>query len=479
MKPDISVSCSAQICILTDGLDRGNFAEQPCIQNERGSVRFKVSTLQVIAGAILATLLSAYIVCLQELPAQATPTTQTLNMVGGNIDAQHPQGSADPYTDVSIDNGVTWMPAILSGGGHPYNRPAGVNSWLNCQSVTQYPWDACTQAVASQTPGASVRALFRYRFYIAADYFQGSLGGEFNVDNYAKFYLNGVDSSKCFLGCTDNGGLGIASWYGQTRTVEALNGNSRQSVNSLLQAGWNTFYVELLDTGGQSGITYNLNLQIQSSYAITVAAPGTLVTFDPQQGTASATSESIAYQQALSSITMPTAQRSGYTFDGWFTAPTGGTLVTPTYAASTIPVADMTLYAHWTRQPNVLTYDGQGGAPGVATQDVAYGQPLSSITLTTAQRSGYTFDGWYTASTGGVLVDSAYAAATTPAGPLTLYARWTAVPDVVVAASTNTQSALAITGTSFEQQLQLAITLLGLGIATLTTAILRRRYRAV
>lgn len=426
----------------------------------------------------MATLLSVYLVCLQVVPAEATPTTQTLNMIGGNTDAQHPVGSADPYTDVSIDNGVTWQPAILSGGGHPWAKPAGVNSWLNCQSVTQYPWDACTQAVASLTPGASVRALFRYRFYIAADYYQGSLGGEFNEDNYAKFFLNGVDASHCFLGCAENGGLGFSSWYGQTKTVEGVNGGQRKSVDSLLQAGWNTFYVELLDTGGQSGITYNLNLQIQSSYAITVAAPGTLVTFDPQQGTASAASATVAYQQALSSITMPTAQRTGFTFEGWFTQPTGGTLVTPTYAAATVPLADMTLYAHWTQNPNVLTYDGQGGTPTLLTQDVAYGQPLSSVALASATRSGFTFDGWYTASTGGVLVDPTYAAATTPTGPLTLYARWTAIP-VVISASTNTQSVLAHTGIGFEKQIQLAISLLGLGLAALLTAFMRRRYREV
>ena len=43
---------------------------------------------------------------------------------------------------------------------------------------------------------------------------------------------------------------------------------------------------------------------------------------------------------------LPTATRSGYTFDGWYTSTTGGDQITST---STVSVsADQTLYAHWT-----------------------------------------------------------------------------------------------------------------------------------
>lgn len=416
-------------------------------------------------------------------PAAATVSTQTLFMVGGNTDATHPQGSYDPFTDVSIDNGVTWRPAVLSGGGHPWSKPAGTNSWLNCQSVTQYPWDACTQAVASSTPGASVRALFRYRFYIAADYAQGSLGGEFNVDNFAKFFLNGVDASHCFLGCADNGGLGIASWYGQTRTIVNLNGGQRASVNSLLQSGWNTFYVELLDTGGQSGIIYNLDLTIQSATPITVAAPGTLVSFDPQQGTSSSLSASLANGQALSVLSMPTATRSGFVFDGWFTAPTGGTLVDSAYAAATVPTTDITLYAHWSLPPTPVTFDPQQGTSTSTSASVANGQALSTITFPTATRAGFNFEGWFTAASGGTLADATYAAATVPSAPLTLYAQWTPAPvstspaTVVVSpgATSAELSTLAETGTASESWGLGALSILALGTLFVLIAVRRRR----
>ncbi len=42
--------------------------------------------------------------------------------------------------------------------------------------------------------------------------------------------------------------------------------------------------------------------------------------------------------------TLPTSTREGYLFDGWFTAPDGGTQI----SAATVPTANVTYYAHWT-----------------------------------------------------------------------------------------------------------------------------------
>ena len=69
------------------------------------------NTLTVISLAALALGLSI-------APANATTVTQTVTILGGVIDAQHPQGSEDPYTETSTDNGLTWHPAYLV-GSHP------------------------------------------------------------------------------------------------------------------------------------------------------------------------------------------------------------------------------------------------------------------------------------------------------------------------------------------------------------------------
>ncbi len=70
-------------------------------------------------------------------------------------------------------------------------------------------------------------------------------------------------------------------------------------------------------------------------------AQGLVVTFDANGGTASVASREVETGAAVGEL--PTAARSGYTFDGWYTEASGGTKVT----SETVVTADMTLYAHW------------------------------------------------------------------------------------------------------------------------------------
>jgi uncharacterized repeat protein (TIGR02543 family) len=66
-----------------------------------------------------------------------------------------------------------------------------------------------------------------------------------------------------------------------------------------------------------------------------------------------------------------------------------------------------------------VTFDANGGsAPSPATKSVAHNAEVGS--LATATYAGYSFDGWYTAITGGVQVT----ASTVVTGSVTWYARW-------------------------------------------------------
>ncbi|MFV0529437.1 MAG: InlB B-repeat-containing protein, partial [Lachnospiraceae bacterium] len=118
--------------------------------------------------------------------------------------------------------------------------------------------------------------------------------------------------------------------------------------------------------------------------------------------------------------TLPTATRTGYTFKGWFTSATGGTEVT---AATVVRTASAhTLYAQWTANKYNVTFNGTGGTLSAATKEVTFATAYG--TLPTATRTGYTFDGWFTAATGGTKVTAATLVSTTSAH--TLYAQWTA-----------------------------------------------------
>ena len=115
--------------------------------------------------------------------------------------------------------------------------------------------------------------------------------------------------------------------------------------------------------------------------------------------------------------------RAGYDFVGWFTAATGGTQVTSSTTYTT--AGNSTIYAHWTAKKYTITAQGNGGKwgndtskSGTVTYNGKYWIPNNPT------RAGYSFDGWYTAASGGtkVTTDTTY----TTAGNSTIYAHWKA-----------------------------------------------------
>ncbi len=91
------------------------------------------------------------------------------------------------------------------------------------------------------------------------------------------------------------------------------------------------------------------NATVELSFTVT-AAPTYTVTFNPNGGTVSETSRSVAPGTAVGAL--PTPTRSGsYSFDGWYTAASGGVQI----SASTTVSETVTYHAHW-------TYTGGGGS---------------------------------------------------------------------------------------------------------------------
>lgn len=144
------------------------------------------------------------------------------------------------------------------------------------------------------------------------------------------------------------------------------------------------------------------------------------VTWNPNGGSVSPTSTTKTHGSTLG--TLPTPTRAAdvqytYTFKGWFTAATGGTQV----SASTTVTGNVTYYAQWaaTSRSYTATFNGNGGStPSPSTITKTYGSELG--TLPTCSRTGYTFLGWYTASSGGTKISST----TKITGTVTYYAQW-------------------------------------------------------
>jgi uncharacterized repeat protein (TIGR02543 family) len=115
-----------------------------------------------------------------------------------------------------------------------------------------------------------------------------------------------------------------------------------------------------------------------------------------------------------------TPTRSGYTFNGWFAASTGGSAITFPYTHA--QTADFTLYAQWTANTLAVTYNSQSGS-SISNGSTSTGGSIES-SPGTPTRNGYTFNGWFAASTGGSAITFPYTHAQT--ADFTLYAQWTA-----------------------------------------------------
>lgn len=176
-------------------------------------------------------------------------------------------------------------------------------------------------------------------------------------------------------------------------------------------------------------------------------------------GTGSTASKSVAFDSSPG--TMPKPTRTGYTLAGWYTAASGGTKVANADGSFISNVSgytdsntrwkrstETTLYAQWTANKYTITANANGGTNAAkdgwtlasdsktSTMSFTYDQAASAMPI--ASRTGYTLNGWYTATSGGTKVanaDGSFIATVSGytssgkwvrAAATTLYAQWTA-----------------------------------------------------
>ena len=167
------------------------------------------------------------------------------------------------------------------------------------------------------------------------------------------------------------------------------------------------------------GTIENDNLLVYKSYEkITADAFDKLqcsytLYFDANGGTCNAQSMIVPNGVAIGKLPEPQKQKN--TFTGWYLS--DGTRVTDTTVFS--DGVDRTLYAHWSLNQITVTFNANGGSCGESTRKVTVGEPYGK--LPTATLTYYTFDGWYTAASGGSKVSESSSSNEN----VTLYAHWT------------------------------------------------------
>ena len=211
-----------------------------------------------------------------------------------------------------------------------------------------------------------------------------------------------------------NGGTGtMADVTGVTGSY-TLPANGFTAPSGKQFKGWATSASGTVITGTSITVSADTTL-----YAIWEPIPVTTytVSFDANGGTgtmADVTGVTGNYTLPANGFTAP----SGKQFKGWATS-ASGTVITGT---SITVSADTKLYAIWEPIPvteYTITFNVNGGNGTIPPQTTS-GQKLSS--LPTATHSGsYSFDGWYTAASGGTQITTAYVFSANT----TVYAHWT------------------------------------------------------
>lgn len=206
-------------------------------------------------------------------------------------------------------------------------------------------------------------------------------------------------------------------------------------------------------------------MQVTGGYNDAVTLTGTAatnktVTFNNGGGSGTMSNQVSAFAANLNANTFT---RAGYTFHYW-TLFSDGSGTTYSNQASYPFSANQTLFAQWTADSHVVTYNTDGGSSVAAGSFNTDG----SMTLPSAPtKSGYVFKGWFTSPTGGTALSSPYSPSGTSS--ITLYAQWSADP------SGSGSSSLPNTGSHVSDIAGMAQVLIFSGLLFASIAYLRRR----
>ena len=136
--------------------------------------------------------------------------------------------------------------------------------------------------------------------------------------------------------CGSDGKNNYYKINGGSQQTLASSSKAEQTYTITIPAGTNASTIQIIKSGTTPKVS-----QICYTFKTGVVIPTYTVSYDANGGTCATTSEN------ASSVVLPTPTRDGYTFNGWYTAATGGTLVGAA-GDSYVPSADITLYAQWT-----------------------------------------------------------------------------------------------------------------------------------
>lgn len=265
--------------------------------------------------------------------------------------------------------------------------------------------------------------------------------GQGNTGSYPYHIAGSSDSKQIYT----NGGA-VGTTFSHTCTI--IDGTSIMGICIWANITAANGYVDVvfdnlqIEAGSKATAFENPNTVITANSKVTLPYAHTLtakwtpkeytVTFNANGGTTSTASKKVTYDSTYGTLPTPSAySKTGYivTFNGWYTAKTGGTHVT---ASTTVKITgNQTLYAHWIETPITYTivYNGNGYTNGSTASSTHTYNSAKTLTANGFGKTGYTFIGWATSATGAVVYSNQQSVtnlSSTNGATITLYAKWQA-----------------------------------------------------
>ena len=157
-------------------------------------------------------------------------------------------------------------------------------------------------------------------------------------------------------------------------------------------------------TGAKVKFTSFTSATVTANYKVNTST----ITWNANGGSVTPASSTYTYDGAA--VTLPTPTHNGYTFNGWYTAASGGTKITD-IGTTNKPASNTTYYAQWTENRytvNIVANPAEA-AKTLTTGPIPVG--IKPVNIATTTNISYQFVNW--TATDGITITNANAASTT------------------------------------------------------------------
>ena len=223
-------------------------------------------------------------------------------------------------------------------------------------------------------------------------------------------YVGGLSSTTNSNGSRSGNGYAKIT-YTPTQTVKF---NANGGTGSMADQSYTMGTAQKLRANAYTlpaKVTYNLNysgaaaattVNVSRTFAGWAESASGAVKYSNQQSVTNPAGNTMGASKTLyakwnsTTVTLPSRTRTGYTFDGWYTAASGGTKVGnagATYTFNPALNSTLNLYAHWTAKNYTVHFDSSGGT-GTMTDQTMQVDIAANIKTNAFSKTNCTFLGW-------------------------------------------------------------------------------------